>query len=493
MVFLNLENTHELHQFPTISNKEENAQTQEKRLKRIATLDFFRGFAIFFMTIYHVIMMIYDYHWIENFDNLLQLPLFVLALLGIATFFGTWHGFFLLISSIVNAYAVVGKAKRIENTHPILFKQLFTGVAIYFLGWFEQAFGYKGYFGNVIQGGSWKNFSFLKIALFKTQTLQSIGLCLIINGIILYFLTRKEGYDNYWRNMSFFTLLSISVLILTAYLRKWIIIYSIFNTELTDSLVPLTELAIANGSFKAWIMAITTGGLLPPFPFMVTSFAGSMIGLTLANPDIHKRTPLIGILIGFLLLVFGVILIIAGAPWTTIENFAALSTYFIRFGTQLMVIWFFLFLIEFRAKGEKFGNSSIVKFFRQWGIISLTIYVLQIFQYFPRAILHLLFHSPSGINFLQDNAIGKGAELNIVLVVIFTILWFYLVILLWGKVNYLGSFEWIIIKIQSTFSKAKERRLNPEIILNQVKWISFGQKDEDLAPKIFQADSYQTH
>ena len=56
-----MENANELQQFPTICKEELlqiDEESEEKKLKRIATLDFFRGFAIFFMIVYHVLMSV---------------------------------------------------------------------------------------------------------------------------------------------------------------------------------------------------------------------------------------------------------------------------------------------------------------------------------------------------------------------------------------------------------------------------------------------------
>jgi len=82
------------------------------KIKRIATLDFFRGFSIFFMIFFHVFMKLYDYSYIK-FDEAPVVPIPVLVLMGLAAFFGTWHAFFMFISCIVNSYVVTKKAQKL--------------------------------------------------------------------------------------------------------------------------------------------------------------------------------------------------------------------------------------------------------------------------------------------------------------------------------------------------------------------------------------------
>ena len=54
-----------------------------------------------------------------------------------------------------------------------------------------------------------------------------------------------------------------------------------------------------------------------------------------------------------------------------------------------------------------------------------------------------------------------------------TVLFYDLLIWLWGKVNFTGSFEWIIGKISIKFAPNRNSRLNFDLILNNVQWIDF--------------------
>jgi hypothetical protein len=403
----------------------------------------------------------------------------VLILFGLMAFFGTWHAFFLFISSIVNTFVTIRKARAGVDLTTNFLRQCLTGVLLMFFGWLEQAFGYTGYFGQIILGKSgWSNFTPLLAALFSFETLQMIGFSLIINGLLLFLLLRKDGHQQFRRNISIFIGLAV-VTILTTML---------FNYFGPDYLTYYQgeiywekfRIAINHfGLFPGWLLSFTFGGLLPLFPFLTTTFCGAIIGLVLARPEVNRKEAGIGILIGFCIFVLGIIYTVInihfGLWFSTIERIPSVSTYLLRLGTQVMTIWAFMYFIEFRGRGDIFAQRKIVSFIRFWGNISLTIYILQIFELFPRWILTIIFKPMTGINFLQENFIPQGSEILMVFVVIFTLYCFYYLQRLWSRVNYVGSFEWLISAIRKRLLGTKKM---PKISLyiKEIDWINFTQQ-----------------
>jgi hypothetical protein len=449
----------------------------ESKPKRIATLDFLRGFAIFMMIVFHLFMNMYNYYYMEDLEQLMAVPIALLILLGVLAFFGTWHAFFLFISSIVHGYIFTRKAINNEGLEPkILLKPFLTGVALMILGWLEQAFGYYGYFGEIIRGASWGDFSPFLEAFFWTETLRMIGFCMIINSVILYLMHRKEGYNRIERSVLIYIFLIFAVILIAAIFRNLIPGWEWLNGGQEFEMIDLWEVAMNKGTFGAWLVSKLFSGLQPLFPFLVTSFIGSIFGMILMLPELSPKTPLIGIICGLAVTVTGVLMIVCGAEWTTIENYTALSTYFIRLGMQIIVIWSFLGLVEFRGHAEGFANNPIIKFFRLWSIISLTIYLLQIVQYIPRLILHAIFGPTLGLTFMIDNSIPSDMLWVVFLANIFIVAFYHLGIYLWSKVNFIGSFEWCIVQIQGLFTGKKSKRLNVDLILNNVQWINFPHK-----------------
>ncbi|NPD90515.1 MAG: hypothetical protein HGN29_17515, partial [Asgard group archaeon] len=79
--------------------------------KRIASLDFQRGIAIWLMTFLHAFEHVYDYNWVKNDPKvILNLPKIALLIGLIVGFFASWNAYFLLISSTVNSLSMTKKA-----------------------------------------------------------------------------------------------------------------------------------------------------------------------------------------------------------------------------------------------------------------------------------------------------------------------------------------------------------------------------------------------
>ena len=86
--------------------------------RRIASLDFQRGIAIWVMTLMHTFEHLYDYSWVkEEPEKILELPLTVLIFGMTLGFFMSWHAYFLLISSVVNTISMNRKIPHLEKQY----------------------------------------------------------------------------------------------------------------------------------------------------------------------------------------------------------------------------------------------------------------------------------------------------------------------------------------------------------------------------------------
>ena len=137
-----------------------------------------------------------------------------------------------------------------------------------------------------------------------------------------------------------------------------------------------------------------------------------------------------------------------------------------------MVVMLFLRIVEYRGKSEKFANNLIVKHFRLWAIASLSIFWLEIVDLFPKWILNIIFAKKIGKN-LFEHSLGYGYFTIALGVGAFSFLFYELIVFLWSRVNFKGSFEWFLINLQAIGSKTKSKRLNVKALLNQSKYIVF--------------------
>ncbi|MHA1367918.1 MAG: hypothetical protein ACTSP5_16140, partial [Candidatus Heimdallarchaeota archaeon] len=59
-------------------------------------------------------------------------------------------------------------------------------------------------------------------------------------------------------------------------------------------------------------LTLLAGDMEPLFPYLATSFIGSMVGLCLARPKPHKRLPLIGVSLSLLMMILGGVFLALG-------------------------------------------------------------------------------------------------------------------------------------------------------------------------------------
>lgn len=448
--------------------------------KRIASLDFQRGLAIWFMTLMHTFEHLYDYTWVkEEPEKILELPLIVLIFGLTLGFFLSWNAYFLLISSIVTTISMFRKMPDLDKQHQLLVKQLLTGTGILLAGLLADNLGYWGYFGQSTLSGDWTNLRPLYERIFAMHTLQIIGWCLIINGTVNFFLLRRNGHEKYFRNIIVYGVLVVAIITASPFIHNFVdsLPWKIPENPppgITDNTRwPSVYFQAENASLKAWICAILAGDMEPLFPYLATSFMGSMIGLTISRHKQVKRFPLIAGLSGIGIMGIGGIFIAFG-QYNLSNGRPTLGNYLAIIGGQIAVIMLLFWAVEYRGNSERFANNPIVKHFRLWGMASLTIYCLQIFEILPRWILTVMlsvFGKP--INLLQEAVFGLGKEYLALLVGLFSILYFEALISIWSRFNFKYSFEWFIVKMTTSGSKLSTNRLNVDMIMNKVHWMSF--------------------
>ncbi len=454
------------------SSKEESPKIP----RRLVTLDFLRGVAIFGMTLFHILFKMYDIEgFMANLEEIQNFPIILLIFMGLFAYLGSWYGFFLFISSVVNSYTFIRKTKTDVSPSKLLLKQIATGVALVILAYFiEGILGYYGDIGYSIRTLEWTNFTYFKVEILWIQTLQIIGICLVINGLLLYLLMRNKGYEKVIRNTVIFACLILFVIILTPFISNWIAnSYWLYPSEIGWSDIGFVY---ENRSVRTWFLTIVNGPKQPLFPYLASSFMGTLIGVLLANPKPSKKILLWVSLTGVFMIVAGVILIFLGLPFTFLEQPPAITTYLLRLGGQVCLLMGLLALIEYRGKGKTFANRRIVKFFRRWSVLSLTIYSLHILELLPRWILSLILQKLPWYNFMEEGIIGRGQELWMFLAIAYILLFYELAVRLFIQFKMRGSFEWLLVKLPNLFKGVKSSKIVSDLFGDEIEWISYKQE-----------------
>jgi hypothetical protein len=474
-----------------IATPKEIQEENKPKMKRIASLDFQRGLAIWMMVFLHVFNHIWDFSEVGLDDLFSSLSFGLSLLMVIMAFFGGFAGYFILISSVVNSLATTKSALKGTQPGKLLFKRLLTGVGILLAGRITETFGYYGYFGRVIRSGdsilqasTWTDpfaVTFLWRRIFMMEALQIIGWSQIITGIIAFLLVRKGGAKKFVRNIIIYASLAVAILVATPFMWNWIdnlnwpnlpSVELLTNWNLSDAVYhntwPSEALQSENVSFLTYICVILTGDLYPIFPFLATSFIGSAWGLFLAKPKPSKRLPLYGGLITLGIFVIGAVLNIILGFDLNLQR-PPMQYFFLLLGAQFGIMILLLWLVEYRGKAQKFGNNIIVKYFRLWGTIALSVFSLQIWSLVPRAILNPLFD----INLMNEKFELLTGGWWVLMFAVLTILCYDLLFWLWAQVNFIFSFEWFIIKLGSIPTKSVSKRLNVKEILHEVEWMDY--------------------
>ncbi|MBN2157600.1 MAG: DUF1624 domain-containing protein [Candidatus Lokiarchaeota archaeon] len=471
-----------------------------RRMERFASIDFQRGLAIWLMVFLHVFNHLYDYSWIDP-STIFQVvhPLLAVWFIVMA-FLGAWAGYFVLISGIVTSLTAMKRAKANTPPFKIFLKRAINGVGILIAGRITEAFGYYGYFGRVIQSGEnlltlspWVNpysVSAIWRRIFMLEALQIIGWAEIIHAIVLFFILLNHGERKPTRNIIILSILTVIIFVASPFVWNyvdnlpWTIPpnYDDFLTNYMGGVDPYhftwpsEALQSVNASFKTYLLVLIAGDLYPFFPFLTTTFIGSIVGIILAMDKPPKKTPLyIGICV-FAIFTAAVLHIFFDPNFDITFERPNMGFYLILLGCQLGCVALMLRLVEFRGRGDKFGNRAIIKYFRKWGIIAMTMFAIQIYMLVPRAILYPLFSRLYGLNTISDQFLRgthPGAEVWVLFFAVITILSYDFLLWLWNKINYAGSYEWIITKVTSGRGlKATVSRLNHREIMNEVKWIN---------------------
>jgi hypothetical protein len=441
----------------------------QSAMQRVATLDFQRGLAIWMMVFLHVFNHIYDYSWVD-IDTLFDgsVPYLLAIFLVIIAFLGSWAGYFVLISGIVTTMSTVKSVLGGKEVGGLVIRQLTAGVGILLAGYITEAFGYYGYFGTSIREAQLLSIGpFLWRRMFIMEALQIIGYTYIINAIVIFFLSRRGGVNKFARNIIIYALLTLLVFALTPVVWNWVDNMAWDPKELTGyhATWPSEILQYENASPMTYFLTVLAGDLYPIFPFLTTTFIGAMIGLILAMPSPPKRYPHYIAAGNALILVAALAIMFFGSLEITFER-PSMGYYLLLLWTQVTAVNILLWVVEYRGNSQKFGDHWLVTYFRRWGLIPMTIFALQIWSLAPRILFNF---AVPGYNLVSER-LPYSMELVVLIFAIITVLFYDLLIWLWGKVNYAGSFEWIILRISSRGRRSKMQRLNFDKMLNHVKW-----------------------
>ena len=475
--------------------------------KRFVSIDILRGIAIIFMLILHVFYTVLDITTmrLNQFEN----PIINLLLLMALPVVGGMTGLFLMVSAIGNMVSMTKQLQSGRNAGQVALRQVIGGILLLFFAMLvEGLIGYYGYIGEFVQHiGDFEavDHSVWKYRWLHQGTLHTIAWCQILNGIIQGIISSKERWKNYRFVRNSYLIAIVLVLSLTGFF--WWLVRFMYPgypyTISTDTGVAVMYVYLGKSSFKdgvlLFIFAPLAGHWEPIFPYLATSFLGSMIGAYIMQDRSkisHKKIRLF-----FFLGLFMILVGLTGFVINTIEMIkqvgynATIDPYYVNLwdltyqtqdnlvpyagwlfiyllltGVALIFVMSFITLVELRGNPQKFAKRT--RIIRQFGTFGLTIYTIQG--------VFFLVHYLLTFNSEPYRLLDWGFT---ILAVLFTLLALYGILWVWEKLRYIGTLEWcygaislLIVpgKIQRKKSERKQynrEKLNFKNILDNEDWI----------------------
>lgn len=224
-------------------------------MKRFASLDFLRGFAIFLMIGLHVVNGILDTNAL--LDNMNSNTFLSLLALVVLPFLGGLAGFFLLISATSNMVSMYRRLENGQSTNTLIVQQVTGGVLLVLFAMLTEAVtGYNGAFGIFVRdlGGTYRWALYEQLALSRWnwfEMIHTIGWCVILNGLIQGIISRNGQWKNVSRQIR--TYLIIAVVMVGLTIPVWVGVSKLIpgypwqESAMTGGQLYLPEIGVAPG------------------------------------------------------------------------------------------------------------------------------------------------------------------------------------------------------------------------------------------------------
>jgi uncharacterized membrane protein len=435
-------------------------QYTSNNIHRIAGIDKLRGLAIIFMLLMH------NFQFFEGDLNTLANASTSNPIASIIKFLGRWAGLFVIISGFVNTISIYHGIKKGKKTPESSLKELFIiGIWFIIIEHVCRLFFSRTTRGGGVYGLDEGPFHYSIITSWiETGTIQRptayslyiymsfvscLGLALIILGVILFFLFRKNGIKNSRRNYIVLGTLGTISILFTPLGILW--------------LRPIWIKAIEQKNIGVIVlMGILIGDTHPLLPLLGYILYGSILGLAFGQ-NIPKKLILriFGPLATLYVVVGGVLYIILGDPPTSnILQTTPIQVTFLQIG---LMVWLLIGVYWFNAttqppklnsnknqeKKQNKPRKTSSPILEKFGRTSLTIYLVEGFlgTFIKVLILDVLF---------------QGWATNFTFIILYSLglisLW-SVILVLWEKLGYKNSLEWITYHHIKPLARNKKKKI----------------------------------
>jgi hypothetical protein len=256
----------------------------------------------------------------------------------------------------------------------------------------------------------------------------------------------------------------------------------------------------------------------PIFPNFGVTFIGGIFGYFLAKPKPSRKILNYGAVAATILLISGIMMFIfvydpnsyVGMNFQerifkrieeTIDMRIHETWYMLaNMGLQIYYVIALLAMFEFREKADLHKYARWTRIIRRWSLVALTVYMIQFADVFMR--IHctrsvgfdftIRYYISQGwfiagqpiqppsvgyfiINFTSRHQVGMGWSIFMLIV---AAVYFDILLRMWEKIRFIGTWEWTMIKLVRLFAGKKQydsARIKVQETLYEVEPISFAQ------------------
>ncbi len=441
-------------------------------MKRYISIDILKGFGIFLVITFHVLTRSLDMNIIgstlEDF-SLINFPLYFVIIL--LEYIGQFDIVYICVSAFGNIFSIQLQWERqiTEKStsqdkknafHSIMKTQLIRGSFIAFLGYFSE-WSLNGMIVDIVlQKENWATSSIG--ALFFAQILTIMGVSnIILSFIYLTFLRlKKEKYILLTLLSLFFGFLVVTPGIIELF-KLNPVIWDNIDVSWSDRTIGMNILM--------FFLSPLVRRFTPIFPYFSAYALGGIIAFKFSKEGIKKKFLNWLVLVSTFLMVIGVVFAYYEKQGISHIQDYKLGEFLFAYAGTILFMLFFIYFFEVRGSAK---TAKYSKFWRRFGIFTLSMWCFQWLIIFPAWLVQVIINWISGTwTPLADSPlINNGLTIwQFSIALVFIIGFYYGILLLWEKINYIGTFEWITVHLISKSHKSAKNRLNMQESLYNVE------------------------
>ncbi len=416
-------------------------------MKRITSLDFLRGFAVFVMTVFHVFLDNWEH--MSGSGNFFALPTGLMITGIIIFFFMHWRDFFIMISAIVHWYSMSQAYLSGKSPKEILKKQLIFGVILYLFGMFRNAFlNQWGIIDRWYRRGEWLWGELKFVYFFDALNIIAVGV--IFSAIVFFIITATKNWNKTKTILISFAIGTAFFYFLTPLMVKWVSAWA--GVPDLRSYVDFYIIIPPEQWFTRFIQVMLIGREAPLFPTLGVVCMGMAIGYLLVTDKLSIKRIRYFYLVGLGMIIIGVLFLILfeGGFANILSNlfFHVEPVWFVCVNSalQMMVIVTVIRWIEFNPKLKINRWLMGSRFFRRWSMVALTVFAFQVFALVPTALLNW-------ITVFEYQVRNSATAAQTLLLAVVTILLWDILIRIWEKLKFIGTWEWLILLFGSLIGR----------------------------------------